>query len=147
MPVRLYLDAAVLVSLYVSEGTTAAAESLVVGESEVAVSALTLLETRVALERKRKAGTLSPSAVAAVRARIETEVSNGRLHLHAIADADYHGADGISQRVHGPIRSLDAIHAAVAQRLGLELVTLDQRLHEAAQAAGISTRWVDPATI
>lgn len=145
MSVRFYLDAAVLVSLYVPEDTTAAAESLVIGEAEVAVSALTLLETRVALERK--AGKLPASAVAAVRARIEAEVSSHRLHLHAVEDADYHGADGISQRVHGPIRSLDAIHAAVAQRLGLELVTLDQRLHEAAQAAGIPTRWVDPATI
>jgi predicted nucleic acid-binding protein len=147
MSVRLYLDAAVLVSLYVPERTTAAAESLVSGESEVAVSALTLLETRVALERKRKAGKLSSSAVAAVRARIEAEVSSRHLQLHAIEDADYHGADGISQRVQSPIRSLDAIHAAVAQRLGLELVTLDQRLHEAAQAAGISTRWVNPSTI
>ena len=147
MPIRLYLDAAVLVSLYVPEDTTAAAESLVVGEAEVAVSALTLLETRVALERKRKAGKLSPSVVAAVRARIVAEVGSQRLHLYEVEEADYHGADGISQRVHGPIRSLDAIHAAVAQRLGLELVTLDQRLHEAAQAAGIPTRWVDPATI
>jgi predicted nucleic acid-binding protein len=108
---------------------------------------LTLLETRVALERKRKAGKLSASAVAAVRARIEAEVSSRRLYLHAVEDADYHGADGISQRVPGPIRSLDAIHAAVAQRLGLELVTLDQRLCEAARAAGISTRWVNPATL
>ena len=145
MPVQLYLDAAVLVSLYVPEGTTAAAESLVFGEAEVAVSSLTLLETRVALERKRKAGKLQPSAVAAVRARIEAEVSSGRLRLYAVEDADYHGADAISQRVPGPIRSLDAIHAAVAQRLGLALVTLDQRLYEAARAAGISTRWVDPA--
>ena len=48
-----------------------------------------LLETRVALRRKRKAG-----------------------KLHVVEDADYHGADGISQRVHSPIRSLDAIHAA-----------------------------------
>ena len=147
MSVRLYLDAAVLVSLYVPEDTTAAAESLVIGEAEVAVSALTLLETRVALDRKRKAGKLPASAVAAVRARIEAEVSNHRLHLHAVEDADYHRADAISQRVHGPIRSLDAINAAVAQRLGLELVTLDQRLHEAAQAAGIPTRWVDPSAI
>lgn len=36
MSVRFYLDAAVLVSLYVPEDTTAAAESLVIGESEVA---------------------------------------------------------------------------------------------------------------
>ena len=56
MPVRLYLDAAVLVSLYIPEVTSAAAESLVAGEADVAVSALTLLETHVALERKRKAG-------------------------------------------------------------------------------------------
>lgn len=147
MSVRLYLDASVLVSLYVPEDTTAAAESLVMGEAEVAVSVLTLLETRVAVERKRKAGKLPVSAVAAVRARIEAEVSSRRLRLHAVDDADYHGADGISQRVHGPIRSLDAIHAAVAQRLGLELVTLDQRLHEAAQTAGLPTRWVDPRVL
>lgn len=111
------------------------------------VSALTLLETQVALERKRKAGKLPSSVVAAVRAHIEAEVDRQRLHLHAVADIDYQGADGISQRVQEPIRSLDALHAAVAQRLGLELVTLDQRLHQAAQAVGIPTRWVDPATI
>jgi hypothetical protein len=46
MPVRLYLDAAVLVSLYVPEGTTAAAESLVAGEAEVAVSGLTPMALR-----------------------------------------------------------------------------------------------------
>lgn len=143
MPVRLYLDAAVLVSLYVPEITTAAAESLVTGETEVAISALSLLETRVALERKRKAGGMTTGAVAAVRARIEADVSAQRLLLHVVEDADYHGADAISQQVPGPLRSLDAIHAAVAKRLGLELVTLDRRLNEAAQAAGIPTRWVD----
>lgn len=143
MPVRLYLDAAVLVSLYVPEVTTAAAESLVAGEADVAVSGLTLLETRVALERKRKAGSMTASAVMAIRARIEADLQAQRLQLHAVEETDYRGADGISQQVPGPIRSLDALHAAVAQRLGLELVTLDRRLCEAARAAGITTRWAD----
>ena len=143
MPVRLYLDAAVLVSLYVPENTTVAAESLVAGESDVAVSALTLLETLVALERKRKAGGMTASAVSAVRSRIEADVNSQRLGRHAVEDADYHGADALSRQVPGPLRSLDAIHAAVAQRLGMELVTLDRRLYEAARAAGIPSRWVD----
>ena len=142
MSIRLYLDAAALVSLYVPEDTTAAAESLVAGEMEVAVSSLTLLETQVALERKRKAGGMTAGAVTAVRVRIEADVSAQRLRRHAIEDGDYYGADVISQQVPGPIRSLDALHAAVAKRLGLELVTLDRRLHEAAHAAGIPTRWM-----
>jgi predicted nucleic acid-binding protein len=109
----------VLVSLYVPEDTTAAAELLVRGEIMVAVSSLTLLETYVALERKRKAGKLLPNMVAAVRARMEVDVTNQRLQMNAVEEMDYRRADGISQRVHSPIRSLDALHAAVAQRLGM----------------------------
>jgi predicted nucleic acid-binding protein len=140
MAVRLYCDAAVLVSLYVPEDTTAAAELLVRGEIAVAVSSLTLLETYVALERKRKAAKLLPNLVTAVRARIEADIANQRLQIHAVEEIDYRSADEISQRVQSPIRSLDALHAAVAQRLSLELITLDRRLYEAARAAGIAAR-------
>src|SRR5208283_3354300 len=54
-----------LVSLCVPEVTTAAAETLVAGESEVAVSAHTLLETQEALERKRKTSSMTARVVTA----------------------------------------------------------------------------------
>jgi predicted nucleic acid-binding protein len=147
MSLRVYLDASVLVSLYVPEITTMAVESLVAGEASVAVSALTMLETQVALERKRKAGKLPDLAVQAVRARLTAELDCRRLCYYPVDDADYRRADELSQCVPGPIRSLDVIHAALAQRLGLALVTLDQRLHVAAQAAGLASRWRDVSVL
>lgn len=66
----------------------------------------------------------------------------GRV-LERVSLVDLTRGDLISAGVHAPLRSQDAIHLAVALRLGAEeIVTYDREMADAAQRAGL--RVVDP---
>lgn len=59
--------------------------------------------------------------------------------LDAVNLVDLTRGDMISAGTHAPLRSNDAIHLAVAIRLGAdEMVTYDDELADAARAAGLS---------
>lgn len=59
--------------------------------------------------------------------------------LNAMSLADLTRGDMLAAGTHAPLRSNDAIHLAVAIRLGSdELVTYDSELTEAATAAGLA---------
>lgn len=139
-----YLDSSVLVSLYVPESTTAAAESLVAGIDDPVISHLGLLETQVAMERKRKVGAFPDAAIVLVRERIEADIACHRLTVVAVESDDFRAADALNRKATSPLRSLDALHAAMANRLGLRLITLDKRLAQAAVETGLVVSWRDP---
>lgn len=66
------------------------------------------------------------------------DITGVRAALDAVNLADLTRGDMIAAGTHAPLRSNDAIHLAVAIRLGAdEMVTYDGELAEAARAAGL----------
>ena len=66
------------------------------------------------------------------------DIGNVQLVLDTVALVDVTRGDMIAAGTHVPLRSNDAIHLAVAIRLAVdELVTYDDELASAAQAAGL----------
>jgi predicted nucleic acid-binding protein len=125
----------------VREEVTSAAEALLAADEGAVISTLTLLGTHSAWERKRKLGRIAAADVVAARDLLAADIAEGLVSLVPVLAEDFVGADALSRRVPQPIRTLDALHAAIARRLGLPLATFDQQLHEAAQADGVATRF------
>jgi uncharacterized protein len=54
-----------------------------------------------------------------------------------IEPSDFRDAERFIRRLDLPLRAPDAIHLAIARRLGAELATFDQRMADSARALGI----------
>ena len=124
----LYLDSSAFVKLAVEEPETAALRGLLAGRADRRVSSA-LLRT----EALRAVRHLGPDALATVRDGLR------RLDLVGIDDRILDTAGTLEP---GVLRTLDAIHVAVAMAIGDDLeaiVTYDERMVEAARLMGLPT--------
>jgi uncharacterized protein len=110
------------------------------GPGDWTTGELALPEIASALSLKVRTGTLRASD----RERTDLAVA-GILaaggELAALAGSDFHQAATLCRDHRLGLRTLDALHLALAMRLRLALVTLDARL---AQAAGVVRHPVEP---
>lgn len=115
---------------------TSAAMKLVVAEPESAA-----LAKGLSIDRRLIASWLLHTEMHCAAGRHPRLVSVGNVQdvLNAVNLVDLTRGDMIAAGTHAPLRSNDAIHLAVAIRLGAdEMVTYDQELTEAARTAGLS---------
>jgi predicted nucleic acid-binding protein len=123
-----YLDASAIVKLLVEEAGSADLARYLAGRGTCITSRISGVEVRRAVARS--GGTVDAGRVDALFAALASRE----------LDASLAAAAG---RLAPPgLRTLDAIHLATALELGFELeafVTYDQRLAEAAAAAGLPT--------
>ncbi len=116
---------------------TSAAMKLVVAEPESAA-----LAEALAADRRLVASWLLHTEMhcAAGRHPHELDIGDVQAVLNAVNLADLSRGDMIAAGTLAPLRSNDAIHLAVAIRLGVdEIITYDRELTEAARTAGLST--------
>ena len=57
---------------------------------------------------------------------------------NTITAADFALANSLLRRLSLPLRTLDALHIALAQRIGATLVTFDNRMADSARALGMT---------
>ena len=116
---------------------TSAAMKLVVDEAESAA----LVES-LSADRRLVASWLLHTEMHSAAGRHPNEVGIDDVQdvLNAVNLADITRGDMIAAGTFAPLHSNDAIHLAVAIRLGAdEIVTYDHELTEAARTAGLST--------
>ncbi len=134
----LYLDTSALVKLLIVEqGTDAVREASARAEA-LATSLLTYAESRSALSRKRREGTLTDESHAELVRRFEGIWSECFV-MHV--DESRVRAAGLLSEVHG-LRAFDAVHLSAALSLrnpdaSLAFLTADRRLAQAAEAEGL----------
>jgi predicted nucleic acid-binding protein len=128
--VTLYVDSSALIKRYVDEENSASAEAILLADLEWVTARITLVEVRLALDRRlEEAG--RRVAVAAFERDWE------RTLVVAVDDATCHRAAELG--IATGARSLDAIHLASAERAGgrsMPIVTFDVRLGHAARSLG-----------
>ena len=115
---------------------TSAAMKLVVAEAESAA-----LVDGLSSDRRLVASWLLHAEMHCAAGRHPDEVDIGDVQdvLNAVNLVDLTRGDMIAAGTLAPLRSNDAIHLAVAIRLGAdEMITYDGELREAAQTAGLS---------
>jgi predicted nucleic acid-binding protein len=74
----------------------------------------------------------------AVSAFADFDHWRARVATHVVVEsADVVAAETIIRRLDLPLRAPDALHIAIAQRLGAELATFDEKMKSGAQALGL----------
>lgn len=133
-----YLDTSVLVALFFHEETSAAARERAGRESPLWASRWTLAEFASAVAYKRRSGQTDEATALQAKARLKAVLDDGGLQVVDIERGDFERAAVLCDAHASGLRTSDALHAAVAQRLRMRLLTGDR-----GQAAGCAFHAID----
>jgi uncharacterized protein len=136
--VSYYLDASVLVALFVIDPTSArATDCLSAHPVIVVVSDFGAAEFSSAVARRVRTGDLTREDGQLAFLNFDTWIARS-AHRQEITTADIGAADRILRRLDINLRTPDAIHIAITQRVGATLVTFDNGMAAAARALGMA---------
>jgi predicted nucleic acid-binding protein len=135
--VAVYLDASVVVPILLEESHSSAVNDWIeANEARLLLSDLAAAEVASALSLAVRTG--RETRTGAERRLGEFDEWRAALTFEAeIVPDDIRIADHFVRRFELRLRTPDAIHTAMAQRLGATLITLDRRLLRAASALGV----------
>lgn len=135
-----YLDTSALAKWYLNEPFSEQFEAFIQEQPTAAISRLTVGEFRCLLARRRRAGGITKSIESRVYSSFEKDVGAGFLQVFPVADEHLIAALGLITRLgRYPLRTLDALHLAVAQGIHCRrLATADKTMAIAGKAAGFS---------
>ena len=133
-----YLDTSVLVALFFHEDASAAARARAGRESQLWASRWTLAEFASAVAYKRRSAQTDEATALEAKARLQAVLDDGGLQVVDIERGDFERAAALCEAHASGLRTPDALHAAVAQRLRMMLLTADR-----AQAAGCAFHAID----
>ena len=134
-----YIDTSVLAKWYLNEDRSEEAAEFIEARLPVSISTLTVVEMRSLLRRRRRAREIPPEIEMRILATLEDDQRRGALVRVPVGDETFLGAATILAALPGhPLRTLDALHLAVARDSGASaLATADRVLVPAAAALGI----------
>ena len=130
-----YFDTSVVAPLYRTEALTAAAEALQQQHRPV-ISLLTEVELASTLARWVRMGELSEEQAASVEKTFAEDLRLKVFERTELVDRHYWQARSWLQQRSTSLRTLDALHLAIAVENGWSIITADRQLQEAAQALG-----------
>jgi predicted nucleic acid-binding protein len=133
-----YLDTSVLVAYYCPEPLSDKAESLMTSQLQPSISALTEVEFFSALSKKVRANEMSPADAGRVATKFISHLDGHYYTRLFLAPHHYRLARDWIGQFHTSLRTLDALHLAVASSEGLVLFTADQNLVAAAEALSVA---------
>ena len=131
-----YVDTSLLLPVYVPESQSELANSVLESASSILISDLTVAEFYVGLARKVKLGALTAPQADFARATFDLHLSEGLLQRLSWRPSYSEEAGDFAWRSTVMLRTLDALHLAMAAGTGEPLATFDGRLADAARAFG-----------
>lgn len=137
----LYLDTSALVKWYVAESDSDAFDDFLRDRSGAHISRLTVVELRCALSRRRRNREIGPTLERAAFKLFESHVRDGLLDVLTMQDAHFVGAlEILGELRQFPLRTLDALHLAVARANKVTAIaTADRIMATAAKALQFET--------
>lgn len=133
---RLYLDASVLVPLFVEEPGTARARALIEG-NVLLIGDFAAGEFSAAISRRTRTDEIPAADAAAIFAALDSWSSRAATRIELVGQ-DGPAAMELVRRFDLGLRTPDALHIAIARRIGAALATFDVRMAMAAQSLGVS---------
>jgi predicted nucleic acid-binding protein len=139
--VNVYFDTSAIAKWYIAESDSDAVESLVERATRSAISRLTAVELQSALSRRRRNREISGAIEREALALFDGHVRDGVFDVFAMQDAHFIAAREIMHNLRRlPLRTLDALHLAVARAHQVEAIaTADQVMSVAARALQFRT--------
>ena len=128
-----YVDTSALAKWYLNEPRSDDFEAFISGRPDAAISRLTVVEFRCLLARRRRAGDFTSAHETRIGDTFAADIGAGALAVYSVEDSDFQGATTlIADLRRQPLRTLDALHLAIARRLGVDLVATADRVMAAA---------------
>jgi predicted nucleic acid-binding protein len=132
-----YLDASVLVPLFIDDPHTSKAEQLLAPAAVLMVSDFAAAEFASALARRLRMRELTEDDARSAFALFDRWTGVETQYVRLLPE-DLAGASALLRRLELPIRTPDAVNIVIAQRLGAHLATFDQRMAQCARRLGLS---------
>ena len=126
-----YLDTSILVALFFHEAASAAARNRAGRETQLWVSRWTLAEFASAVAYKRRNAQTGEATAVEAKKRLLAVLAEDGLQVVDIERSDLERTVVLCEAHASALRTPDALHAAVALRLRMVLITADR-----GQAAG-----------
>ena len=131
-----YLDASVLASLFTLDTLTARADAVLRERSPLLiVSDFAAAEFMSAMARRVRMQIITADEARAAFSTFDAWIARTTT-LISVTSADVTAAAGFLRRLDLTLRTQDALHIAIAQRVGAALFTFDQQMASAARALG-----------
>jgi predicted nucleic acid-binding protein len=132
-----YLDASVLVSLFIRDEMTERAQSaLRTHLGPVTVSDWTLAEAASVIARAVRTGVLDREAARQAIAAIDLWIARAADRVEVLS-ADIREAELIIRSLETTLKAPDALHVVVARRMDLPLLSFDAAMAREAAALGV----------
>lgn len=143
----IYIDTSALAKWYVNEARSDELEAYVRAHAPVAISSLTVVEMRSLLARLRRERAIGARMEMRAFATFEQDVRDGHLLVKRFTDETFTAACNVISVVSDlPVRSLDALHLAVARQIqAATVVTADTIMADAAEALDLQVVWFGSA--
>ena len=132
-----YVDTSVLVAYYCPEPLSQKVEDFITVQLKPAISALTEVELFSALSRKVREEGMGRKDASRIASKFISHVDHFMYAFLSLEDHHYRLARDWIGLFKFPLRSLDALHLAIAASEKLTVVTADRNLSNSAKALGI----------
>ena len=132
-----YIDTSILVAYYCPEKISDQVEKILVETSSPAISQLTDVELTSALARKIREKALSEEDGKAVLDVFRTHIDENSYTYLPIQPKHFSTAMDWIAQFNTPLRTLDALHLAIASKSKAPLLTADIKLAESAKELGV----------
>jgi uncharacterized protein len=136
----IYLDTSILVAYYCPESLSEQSEQLLRTQVRPALSELVEVELFSAVARKVREGGLTSVDAKRLMTQFLTHVQDGLYTRISVELDHFHRARGWISTLDTPLRTLDALHLAIANSKNLRLVTADKTLAYAANAFDVDVQ-------
>ncbi len=134
---KVYLDASVLVAMLTVDTMNARADVFMrTNEPLVVISDFAAAEDTSAVSRRVRTREMSGEDANAIFSSMDEWITRkgGRRRM---TSADVTRADALMRRLDLPLRTPDALHIAIAERVGATLATFDVKMAAAARVIGL----------
>ncbi len=138
---KTYLDTSALAKWYLNEQESERFAAWMIEQDDTHISTLTVTEFRCLLARRERTKELGEVSAHQIFATFERDIEQGFLILHDVGNDDLMAARQLIDRVGNiPLRTLDAMHLAIAERNGMEsMASADNVMLDAADYLGMLT--------
>ena len=129
---KLYLDTSVLVAYYYPEALSSQVQSLLNTAEKPGLSFLTEVELCSAVAKKIRSKEIDSPDGSRILAKFFSHVDMELFTIIPVANHHWRLARSWISLFSTPLRTLDAIHLAIASDADLEMITADKLLYQAA---------------
>jgi hypothetical protein len=137
--INVYVDTSVLVAYYCPEPLSDKVEAYLRAYTKPSVSALTEIELLSALSKKVRAKEMKRNDATRVIARFLADLESGYYTYLSVEVAHFRLARDWLGMFRLNLRTLDALHLAIASSQGYSIITADMNLSKSAKGLGLKS--------